>query len=188
MRNYAGNRLSPWLGHLMVSRQETARPLLTPGEIMQLPPSDEIVMMSGTHPIRAKKARYFEDTRLAERVLPPPNLGAPQPATKSDDWSTLLLPPKVAINEADEETKASVEEKRPLRKEGDPANAGIRRQPELPEHEDIEPVKPAPASEFTFGEEMIHADEETARLAELRRQMGGLARQASLDPGDDLGL
>ena len=36
-RNYAGHRLSPWLGHLMVSRQETARPLLTPGEVMQLP-------------------------------------------------------------------------------------------------------------------------------------------------------
>ena len=31
MKNYAGHRLSPWLGHLMVSRQETARPLLTPG-------------------------------------------------------------------------------------------------------------------------------------------------------------
>ena len=28
MKNYAGHRLSPWLGHLMVSRQETARPLL----------------------------------------------------------------------------------------------------------------------------------------------------------------
>ena len=31
MKNYAGSRLSPWLGHLMISRQETARPLLTPG-------------------------------------------------------------------------------------------------------------------------------------------------------------
>jgi type IV secretion system protein VirD4 len=38
MKNYAGHRLSPWLGHLMVSRSETARQLLTPGEIMQLPP------------------------------------------------------------------------------------------------------------------------------------------------------
>lgn len=38
MNNYAGHWLSPWLGHLMVSRQETARPLLTPGEVMQLPP------------------------------------------------------------------------------------------------------------------------------------------------------
>jgi len=39
--NYAGHRLSPWLGHLMVSRQETARPLLTPGEVMQLSPADD---------------------------------------------------------------------------------------------------------------------------------------------------
>ena len=31
MKNYAGHRLSPWLGHLMVSRQEASRPLLTPG-------------------------------------------------------------------------------------------------------------------------------------------------------------
>lgn len=29
MRNYAGHRLAPWLSHVMVSRQETARPLLT---------------------------------------------------------------------------------------------------------------------------------------------------------------
>ncbi len=36
-RNYAGHRLAPWLSHVMVSRQETARPLLTPGEVMQLP-------------------------------------------------------------------------------------------------------------------------------------------------------
>src|SRR5450631_3361804 len=36
LRNYAGHRLSPWLGHLMVSRQETARPLLTPGEVREL--------------------------------------------------------------------------------------------------------------------------------------------------------
>ncbi len=67
MKNYAGHRLSPWLGHLMVSRSETARPLMTPGEVMQLPPADEIVMVAGTPPIRAKKARYFEDKRLAER-------------------------------------------------------------------------------------------------------------------------
>src|SRR5271155_3842387 len=78
MKNYAGSRLSPWLGHLMVSRQETSRPLLTPGEGMQLPPSDEIVMVSGVHPIRAKKARYYEDARLQERILPPPVLKAPE--------------------------------------------------------------------------------------------------------------
>jgi type IV secretion system protein VirD4 len=67
MKNYAGHRLSPWLDHLMVSRSETARPLMTPGEVMQLSPADEdeIVMVAGTPPIRAKKARNFEDSLRA---------------------------------------------------------------------------------------------------------------------------
>ena len=99
MKNYAGHRLSPWLGHLMVSRQETARPLLTAGEVMQLPPSDELVLVSGLPPIRAKKARYFEDKRLTERVLPPPRLSASTEKGKevshrgwTDDWSDRVVP------------------------------------------------------------------------------------------------
>src|SRR5690606_23668642 len=72
MRNYAGHRLSPWLGHLMVSRTETARALLTPGEVMQLPADDELVMAAGLAPIRARKARYYSDGRLQRRILPPP--------------------------------------------------------------------------------------------------------------------
>ena len=63
-RNYAGHRLAPWLGHLMVSRQETARPLLTPGEVMQLPPEDAVVMVSSVAPIRAKKLRYYVDANF----------------------------------------------------------------------------------------------------------------------------
>jgi type IV secretion system protein VirD4 len=54
--NWAGHRLAPWLGPLTVSRQERARPLLTPGEVMQLSPADER-LVSGVHPIRAGKAR-----------------------------------------------------------------------------------------------------------------------------------
>ncbi len=73
-RNYAGHRLSPWLSHVMVSRQETARPLLTPGEVMQLPPADELVLVSGLAPIRAKKIRYYEDRNFTGRVLPSPEL------------------------------------------------------------------------------------------------------------------
>ncbi len=71
-RNYAGHRLAPWLSHVMVSRQETARPLLTPGEVMQLPEGEQIVMTAGTPPIRARKLRYYEDANFARRVLPPP--------------------------------------------------------------------------------------------------------------------
>src|SRR5487761_517348 len=87
MKNYAGSRLSPWLGHLMISRQETARPLLTSGEIMQLPPEDEIVMVSGCPPIRAKKTRYYEDPELAARILPPPKPRAAVPIAGSANAS-----------------------------------------------------------------------------------------------------
>ena len=48
----------------MVSRQETARPLLTPGEVMQLPPEDAVVMVSSVAPIRAKKLRYYVDANF----------------------------------------------------------------------------------------------------------------------------
>jgi type IV secretion system protein VirD4 len=71
MKNYAGHRLSPWLGHLMVSRQETSRPLLTPGEVMQLSPDEAIVMVSGVHPVRARKVRYYEDPQFQRRILKP---------------------------------------------------------------------------------------------------------------------
>jgi type IV secretion system protein VirD4 len=103
-RNYAGHRLAPWLSHVMVSRQETARPLLTPGEVMQLPPTDELVLVSGLAPIRAKKLRYYEDRNFTERVLRAPALSkfgyADKPAPRPDDWSgqvrgtdERLLPP-----------------------------------------------------------------------------------------------
>jgi len=90
MRNYAGHRLSPWLGHVMVSRQETARPLLTPGEVMQLSPTDELVLVSGVAPIRAQKLRYFEDGNFTPRVCTPPTLSesgfADRPNSRPDDW------------------------------------------------------------------------------------------------------
>jgi len=90
-RNYAGHRLAPWLSHVMVSRQETARPLLTPGEVMQLPPADELILVSGLPPIRARKLKYYEDRNFTERVLPSPALidgpYADRPAPRADDWS-----------------------------------------------------------------------------------------------------
>lgn len=92
MRNYAGHRLAPWLSHVMVSRQETARQLLTPGEVMQLPAEDEVVLVSGLPPIRAKKLKYYEDANFTNRVIGPPKLGDPNtpypfaPRPRSDDW------------------------------------------------------------------------------------------------------
>jgi len=90
MRNYAGHRLAPWLAHVMVSRQETARALLTPGEVMQLPPTDEIILVAGHAPARTRKLRYYEDPNFSTRILPPPPLGdrvyPDRPAPRPDDW------------------------------------------------------------------------------------------------------
>ena len=82
-RNLAGHRLSPWLSRLAVAEQETPRALLTPGEILQLPASDALVLVSGTPPIRAKKLRYFEDKNFTSRELPPPSSPIPRPRTSS---------------------------------------------------------------------------------------------------------
>jgi len=95
MRNYAGHRLAPWLAHVMVSRQETARALLTPGEVMQLPPSDELVLVAGAPPIRARKLRYYEDANFKARVLPAPALAtgrySDRPASRDHDWHAVIL-------------------------------------------------------------------------------------------------
>ncbi|MCK1274414.1 conjugal transfer protein TraG [Bradyrhizobium sp. 61] len=89
-RNYAGHRLAPWLGHVMVSRQETARPLLTPGEVMQLPPDQAIVLVSGLAPVRAIKLRHYEDANFVSRLRKPPSLVgdeyADRPPARLDDW------------------------------------------------------------------------------------------------------
>lgn len=182
MKNYAGHRLSPWLGHLMVSRQETARPLLTPGEVMQLPPDDELVLVSGCPPIRAKKARYFEDPRFVERVLPPakPRSVEDRRDVPANDWSRLPLPRIPS-------TRPTVTA--PPRRTGltsDPANTGIRREPELPEHEEVapEPGPVKPEFEFTGEEE----DDEVQRAKVLRQQAVGVARQVAMDPDDGLGM
>ena len=175
--NYAGHRLAPWLGHLMVSRQETARPLLTPGEIMQLPPTDEIVMVAGTPPIRATKARYFEDARLQERILTPPDLVAAPlaPSPSADDWSG-----RVVAAESHSATDAA------HGAEGDPANAGIRREPELPEHEEIVAPPPSPEQEFEFVDD--EPDVDAAKARAMRQRMRMVARQVALNPDDGIDL
>jgi len=178
MKNYAGHRLSPWLGHLMVSRQETARPLLTPGEVMQLPPEDELVLVSGVPPIRARKARYFEDPRLTERVLPPPTSSSHDRGGRAatDDWSQL--PAASNSNIAEPVSLSGARQST--------ANSGIRREPELAEHENIAPEALKPPPEFNFMEDERDGDAIRARV--LRMNVPGLARQAAMDPGDGLDL
>ncbi|MDE2113038.1 MAG: conjugal transfer protein TraG [Alphaproteobacteria bacterium] len=174
MKNYAGHRLSPWLGHLMVSRQETARPLLTAGEIMQLPTSEEIVLVSGCAPIRAQKVRYYQDKNLKRRILPPPQLppqhgsgGGPEnpPPPPNGPWTGPIIPSS------------------PKAHSSDPANAGVRREPELPQHEEIVPKPPdRPVQEF----DMDANDDDDTTSQDFDQQVRSVVRQTPLDPADDL--
>jgi type IV secretion system protein VirD4 len=176
MKNYAGNRLSPWLSHLMVSRSETARPLLTPGEVMQLPPTDEIVMVAGTPPIRAKKARYYEDARFKERILAPPKLVI-QKQGRPDDWTSLPVPAQPQIGGV---TPA------PETQDDDPTESERRRQPELSRAQPVEKATPI-ENEFEIDtdrdDEMDDAAPRNSRMTQI---MQGVARQVSLDPGDGM--
>jgi type IV secretion system protein VirD4 len=144
---------------------------------MQLPSSDEIVLVSGCPPIRAKKIRYFQDRRLKERVLPPPQQstpsgtsspGAPLPNQPAGSpWANLIAAP----------TSGS---------DADNANGGPRREPELPEHEDIAPAPPDRSQEFDLGDE---SDDTGPPIdPSFDQQVRNSVRQAPLDPADHLGM
>jgi len=129
--------------------------------------------VSGIHPIRAKKARYFEDRLLTERVLSPPAPTAltPQP----DDWSSV--PPQSPAADLAAGLKAE-----------DEANGGLRREPELPDHVAIaKETTPSHATdEFALLDDA--QDAVVQQTQELLQRMRGVARQATMDPADDLGL
>lgn len=174
MKNYAGHRLSPWLGHLMVSRQETSRPLLTPGEVMQLSPNEAIVMVSGVHPVRARKARYYEDPQFQGRILKPSRTGPVSLVAQPDDWSgRRSISPSV-------ELLAALK-----RKLSDP-NGGIRREPELPRHEDV--VIKAPLVENEFDAAPDESDADAAQARALSRSIQSVARSVTIDPDDPMNL
>ncbi len=90
--NYAGSRMAPWLGHTMVSRQEVPRPLLTPGEVMQLPPTDALILTGGSPPIRAQKVRYFDNPAFVTRVRPAAILGSVRGPGVATAWDGLVPP------------------------------------------------------------------------------------------------
>ena len=156
-RNYAGHRLAPWLAHVMVSRQETARPLLTPGEVMQLPSDDLIALVSGAPPIRAKKLQYYRDRNFSARRLPAVSLAQSNgrypdaPPVKADDWSGIMAAPDKRLDQPWFDLVSGVVPE---------SEGGLARTPEL------DPIKPAP----TYATERDEKPEdETDDLAAARR-------------------
>ena len=161
MRNYAGHRLAPWLAHVMVSRQETARALLTPGEVMQLPPSDELVLVAGHPPVRAKKLRYFEDRTFKARVLPAPALDtdgyADLPTRRADDWQGQARSVDARLAGADDDA-------------GDDTSGGLE-QVRHPAHE----IEHAPDGDLATADPLGLGDDDTDVAADRRAMDQALA-------------
>ena len=166
MKNYAGHRLSPWLGHVMVSRQETARPLLTPGEVMQLPSDEAIVEVSGLSPIRAKKVRYYADRELAARVASPPTKPAILPPAEVSEWVSAIVG-----GETTDRLKVEEEDE-----------GGLRIEPEL------DPPAPTVASERLEMPLEPEPDDDEGVQAEQSRRFRAAARIAAMDPDDGIPL
>jgi type IV secretion system protein VirD4 len=176
-RNYAGNRLAPWLSHVMVSRQETARPLLTPGEVMQLPPADELVLVSGLAPIRAKKLRYYEDPNFTTRVAPAPTLAEDGyrdcPASRPDDWGGQVRGLHMHLTAAvDEEAGISEEE------------GGLQQQrhPGLPEEDVARAHAAGHATDLGLDDESDTAAD--AQVMDRARGVGSIGRAHAMNEGD----
>ena len=175
-RNYAGHRLAPWLGHLMVSRQETARPLLTPGEVMQLPPDEAVVMVSGHPPVKAHKIRYYLDRNFTQRVKKAPVLAvgeryADVPAPRADDWSGLALLAAPILDMALAGQTGAVDE------------GGHQQQPELGEV--AYTPQPEPADDLG----LLDDDDLPLPLpTQLDPRLQRAARLAALDPDDGIAL
>ncbi len=176
-RNYAGHRLAPWLSHVMVSRQETARPLLTPGEVMQLPPADELVLVSGLAPIRAKKLRYYEDRNFTTRVAPAPVLAedgyADKPAPRPDDWGGQVRGPHIRL-------AAAVDEEAGLSED----DGGLQQQRHLPEDGIAKPAAADPQLDLGLSDD----ESDTAtdkRVIDRLRDIGSVARAHAMNEGRD---
>ena len=126
---------------MMVSRQETQRHLLTPGEIMQLPPDKEVVMVSGTPPVLAKKLRYFEDRNFTGRVLPAA-AGPGLSLAPASDWVGFLTESDTAelIGDIAKDGDAGREIRHELEQEMEPAPDIDVRNEEGPEEDLIDPA------------------------------------------------
>lgn len=89
-RSLSGQRMSLWKDHASVSYQEFGRLLLTPSEVMQLSPQDQIILMAGFPPILAKKLRYYEDPQWLKRILDPAPLPQVEEGVKVQEAANPL--------------------------------------------------------------------------------------------------
>jgi type IV secretion system protein VirD4 len=77
--------------------------------------------------------------------------------------------------------------KPPKAARGSEDDDGVRREPALPDHEQVAPEPgPPPDKEFAFLDEEV--DDDAARARAMTARMRGVARQAAPDPDDGIDL
>ena len=142
---------------------------------MQLPADDEIIMVAGAPPIRAKKARYFEDKRFLARILAAPTrTPAKDQQELKNEWDNCLV--------AHPEAEPSLHEKHG--QESD--SSGIRRDKSARNHEKINPQQktPTPQQELSFATVRASIASQVIRPDRLHQK--DAPRQLSLDPDNTL--
>src|SRR5262249_39422217 len=139
-------------------------------------PNEEILMLSGAHPVRANKVRYYEDPQFQHRILKPSFMVPGSFATQPDDWSTRTpIPPSQELLEV-------------LKPKARDPNGGHRREPELPQPDELVITSPRAETEFDTHPDDGDADADAVQARALNGSMQGLARAVSLDPDDKMGL
>src|SRR5260370_2665358 len=135
-------------------------------------------MIAGFPPIRAKKIRYYEDRTLRDcprpaPILPISGVYPDRPSSRPDDWTGLRIladAPRHAVIGLDDLANDS--------------EGGLRREPELPEHEEIAHER-RPANEFDLVDD-AEADEEAVKARILaRHRLPTFTRAAAIDRGDE---
>ena len=112
-----------------ITYREERRALLLPGDVRQLPDTEQFIFVAGAKPIRAKKLRFDQEPVFARRLRPPAqHLAAPAP---THEWHDVI-----ALGHLPKEQKPLRSAKPALK----PAPA-----PKTPPMQKPSPTQPAPA-------------------------------------------
>ncbi len=175
--NYAGSRMAPWLGHTMVSRQEVPRPLLTPGEVMQLPNDESLVLIGGAPPIRARKIRYFEEAAFTTRLKPPVRVAAQIGPGRPTPWDGLAPPPPAPSRQSAPSSYAGRKARTPMGRAPDPRQTSFA----------FAPDAQSERAETPAARQNRSANESQRRSPDAADDPGAVARTVfTLDPDSDL--
>lgn len=71
-----------------ITYREERRPLMLPGDVRQLPRSEQLIFVSGTKPLRAKKLAFDREPLFAQRLRPASKTRAR--LTIAHDWTDVV--------------------------------------------------------------------------------------------------